>query len=560
MRYSKVISTMAVLQVLLLLLLSFHHQLQVLAQATQSYQDFSYMKFVYNATNLPQEEEYDYIVIGGGTAGCPLAATLSEKYSVLVLERGGAPISTPSVLSSSGYFTNLMEADYGKTTPAQRFTSEDGVKNVRGRVLGGSSMINGGFFSHAQEEFFSKSGVEWEREEVEKAYEWVEESIVSRSNLTLWSSAFKEALLEAGVGPDNGFTLDHVLGTKQSGSTFDNLGRRHGAVELLNKGEAKNLKVAVYATVERILFSSKASTSNPSAIGVIYTDSKGKSHRALVRNKGEVILSAGALGSPQLLLLSGIGPSSYLSSLKIPLIQHQKNVGQFMADNPRNNIFLITPFPLDSSYVQVVGITTDYFLENNVGDLPFSSTPEPFSEFTSFSSSSINLSLANVNMKIPGPLSHGDLRLASSSNVKTSPRVRFNYFQDPVDLARCVRGMRKIGEMLETKSMDRFKYTDLQGQKGFLLLGLPLPSNYKTDDSSVEEFCRSTVTTVWHYHGGCLVGKVVDGDFRVMGINKLRVVDGSTFTVSPGTNPQATVMMLGRYVGLKMLQERKESK
>ena len=123
-------------------------------------------------------------------------------------------------------------------------------------------MINAGFFSRAQEEFFSKSGVEWEREEVEKAYEWVEESIVSRSNLTLWNSAFKEALLEAGVGPDNGFSLDHVLGTKQSGSIFDNLGRRHGAVELLNKGEAKNLKVAVYATVERILFSSKASTSS----------------------------------------------------------------------------------------------------------------------------------------------------------------------------------------------------------------------------------------------------------------------------------------------------------
>ncbi|KAL5548901.1 hypothetical protein UlMin_004132 [Ulmus minor] len=554
------ISTMAVLPVLLLLSFSFHHQLQVLAQATQSYQDFSYMKFVHNATNLPQEEEYDYIVIGGGTAGCPLAATLSEKYSVLVLERGGAPNSTPNVLSGSGFFANLMEADDGKTTPAQKFTSEDGVENVRGRVLGGTSMINAGFYSRAQEKFFSKSGVKWEREEVEKAYEWVEESIVFRSNLTLWNSAFKEALLEAGVGPDNGFSLDHILGTKESGSTYDSLGRRHGAVELLNKGEAENLKVAVYATVQRILFSSKASTSNRSAIGVIYTDSKGKSHRALVRNKGEVILSAGALGSPQLLLLSGIGPSSYLSSLKIPLIQHQKNVGQFMADNPRNNIFLVTPFPSDPSPVQVVGITTEYFIESIVGDLPFSSTPEPFTFFPSLSSSSINLSFASIIVKPPEPLSRGDLRLASSSNVKTSPRVRFNYFQDPVDIARCVRGMRKTGELLETKSIDRFKYTDLQGQKGFLFLGSSLPSNYKTDDSSMEEFCRSTVTTFWHYHGGCLVGKVVDGDFRVMGINKLRVVDGSTFTLSPGTNPQATLMMLGRYVGLKMLQERKESK
>ena len=191
-----------------------------------------------------------------------MAATLSEKYSVLVLERGGAPNSSPSVLSAFGFFTNLAEADEGKTTPAQKFTSEDGVKNVRGRILGGTSMINAGFYSRAEEEFYSKSGVKWERDEVEKAYEWVEESIVSRSNLTLWNSALKEALLEAGVGPDNGFNLDHVLGTKESGSTFDNLGRRHGAVELLNKGEAKNLKVAIYATVERILVSSKASTSS----------------------------------------------------------------------------------------------------------------------------------------------------------------------------------------------------------------------------------------------------------------------------------------------------------
>ena len=95
--------------------------------------------------------------------------------------------------------------------------------------------------------------------------------------------------------------------------------------------------------------------------------------------------------------------------------------------------------------------------------------------------------------------------------------------------------------------MKPFKAQDLSGIDGFNFFGPPLPMNL-TDTPSVETFCRETVATFWHYHGGCLVGKVVDGDLRVKGINALRVVDGSVFTFSPGTNPQATLMMLGRYV------------
>ena len=221
--------------------------------------DLSYMKSVYDATDPRLEGQYDYIVIGGGTAGCPLAATLSEKYSVLVLERGGAPKEHPNVLHLGGFFPNLMQDDDG-TTPAQRFTSEDGVANVRGRVLGGSSMINAGFYSRGNKEFFSASGVNWDMEAVEKAYEWVEETLVHRPRLTEWQSAFNEALLETGGGPSNGFNLNHNIGTKVSGSTFDEAGRRHGAVELLNRGNSKNLQVAVEATVEKIIFSTKDSS------------------------------------------------------------------------------------------------------------------------------------------------------------------------------------------------------------------------------------------------------------------------------------------------------------
>lgn len=66
------------------------------------------------------------------------------------------------------------------------------------------------------------------------------------------------------------------------------------------------------------------------------------------------------------------------------------------------------------------------------------------------------------------------------------------------------------------------------------------------DTKSLEQFCKDTVITIWHYHGGCHVGKVVNHDYRVLGVDRLRVIDGSTFRISPGTNPQATVMMMGR--------------
>nr|POE93961.1 protein hothead [Quercus suber] len=73
---------------------------------------------------------------------------------------------------------------------------------------------------------------------------------------------------------------------------------------------------------------------------------------------------------------------------------------------------------------------------------------------------------------------------------------------------------------------------------------------------SLEQFCIDAVMTMWHFHGGCQVGKVVDRDYKVLGVDALRVIDGSTFLQSPVTNPQATVMMLGRYMGEKILHER----
>ncbi|XP_021808893.1 (R)-mandelonitrile lyase 2 [Prunus avium] len=544
-------STMpAILLVLHLFVLHLQYS-EVHSLATTSDHDFSYLSFAYEATDLELEGSYDYVIVGGGTAGCPLAATLSEKYKVLVLERGSLPTAYPNVLTADGFVYNLQQEDDGKT-PVERFVSEDGIDNVRGRVLGGTSMINAGVYARANTSIYSASGVDWDMDLVNQTYEWVEDTIVYKPNSQSWQSVTKTAFLEAGVHPNHGFSLDHEAGTRITGSTFDNKGTRHAADELLNKGNSNNLRVGVHASVEKIIFSNAPGLT---ATGVIYRDSNGTPHQAFVRSKGEVIVSAGTIGTPQLLLLSGVGPESYLSSLNIPVVLSHPYVGQFLHDNPRNFINILPPNPIEPTIVTVLGISNDFY-QCSFSSLPF--TTPPFGFFPTTSYPLPNSTFAHFANKVAGPLSYGSLTLKSSSNVRVSPNVKFNYYSNPTDLSHCVSGMKQIGELLSTDALKPYKVEDLPGIEGFNILGIPLPKD-QTDDAAFETFCRESVASYWHYHGGCLVGKVLDGDFRVTGINALRVVDGSTFPYTPASHPQGFYLMLGRYVGIKILQQRSAS-
>ncbi|GJY77743.1 (R)-mandelonitrile lyase-like protein [Tanacetum coccineum] len=505
-----------------------------------------YMSFVVNATDLPPEDSYDYIVIGGGTAGCPLAATLSFNHRVLVLERGGVPFDNPNVMRQEGFISTLRQVD-AFVSAAEAFTSEEGVPNARGRILGGSSAINAGFYSRADDEFYERSGISFDTELIERSYQWIEKAIVFQPELLMWQSSLRDGLLESGVRPFNGFSLRHVIGTKVGGSTFNSSGHRHSAADLLNLAKGSNIKVAVYATVERILFDGLGD-----AIGVLFRDNVGRLHHAMLREDGEVILSAGAIGSPHLLLLSGIGPRGYLSSWGIPVVTHSPYVGQFLYDNPRNGISFLSPMLLQQSLIQVVGITeSGAYLEASSNVLPY---PSPVhTVFMRPQSSPLYYSIVSIMEKIIGPLSAGSMRLASPEII-TNPVVRFNYFSNPVDLQRCVNGTRKIGELLRTRAMADYRFWGWSGPE-FRFVGAVLPGNQSSDEE-MGAFCRRTVNTIWHYHGGCLVGRVVDSELRVLGVGSLRVIDGSVFSISPGTNPQATVLMLGRHMGLKILIER----
>ncbi|XP_030935069.1 protein HOTHEAD-like isoform X2 [Quercus lobata] len=213
--------------------------------------------FVREATSAPTITYYDYIIIGGGTSGCPLAATLSQNARVLVLERGGSPYGNPNITNIENFSDTL--SDTSPTSPTQQFTSEDGVYNARARVLGGGTALNGGFYSHASTRYVKEAG--WDKTLVNKSYEWVEKLVVFKPPKVEYQVAVRDSLLEAGVLPYNGFTYDHLNGTKIGGTIFDKKGHRHTAADLLEYADPRKITVYLHATVYKIFFRNRKTTS-----------------------------------------------------------------------------------------------------------------------------------------------------------------------------------------------------------------------------------------------------------------------------------------------------------
>ncbi|PRQ32175.1 putative long-chain-alcohol oxidase, FAD/NAD(P)-binding domain-containing protein [Rosa chinensis] len=496
--------------------------------------------FPYMTSNVKEVagRSFDYIVVGGGTAGCPLAATLSEKFSVLLVERGGSPYGDPFILELKYYgYPVLVTDEY--TSAAQRFVSTDGVPNLRGRVLGGSAAINGGFYSRASKDFVKKVG--WDSEGVRDAYEWVESRIITKpDHLPPWSHAALYSFLEAGILPYNGFSLEHIQGTKIGATSFDNQGRRHLPADLLPAGNLSKITVLLNATVDKVIFQKTGTRDEKIARGIRFIKSDGSSNQTYEAylnqpdksgSWGDVILSAGALGSPQILLLSGIGPQEHLNNFEIPLVLNLKGVGKGMQDNPSIKILVDSkPQNRTPEPNKVAGIADDFKIIIEAGITP-----------TSF-----NATIVRISGKIAFPESVGKIEL-NSTDPRVNPSVTFNYLSSEKDLAECVKMTQLLELALRSKSIASFVGSNEYRNK-------PMPT-----EDELQERCKTTVSTFYHYHGGCTVGSVVDKNYRVYGVKGLRVIDGSTFLESPGTNPMATVLMLGRYQGLKILQERKDA-
>ncbi|EFJ36204.1 hypothetical protein SELMODRAFT_404769 [Selaginella moellendorffii] len=470
---------------------------------------------------------YDYIIVGGGTAGCPLAATLSQRFKVLVLERGGFP---DPISTRRDSFLLTYENQLGSNTLVQGFVSTDGVRNGRARVLGGGSSINAGFYNRASPQTIADMGLDGSL--ANASFQWVERIVASFPELGPYQRAFRQSLLEAGVTPDNGASYDFQVGTQTGGTNFDSQGFRRPA------------SICLFTPIVRtwtFCSTHKLSSSFSKVQSLRVHNVHNVPNRQI---QGFELMECGALGSPQLLLLSGIGPADHLTAMGIKVVLNATGVGQQMRDNPTTRLVILSPSPVESSLVQAVGITAAFgtYIEAASGAAAAAIPGAP-----------VEQACFGVHDTIVG-----DLFASGQLDVRDNPIVTFNYFQNPQDLATCVAGVNRVEEAVLTNAFRPFVF-DIQPLPSGGTVGSPNrrnPAFAPTLNATIATYCVTNVATIWHYHGGCVVGQVVDSDYRVLGTQGLRVVDGSTFVFSPGTNPQATVMMLGRYVGVKILADR----
>ncbi|XP_074266431.1 protein HOTHEAD-like [Silene latifolia] len=330
-----------------------------------------------------------------------------------------------------------------------------------------------------------------------------------------WQTTVRDALLDVGISPFNGFTYDHKYGTKVGGTIFEENGRRHSRCRALASNPV-TLDVLVQATVQRTTFNIE---------GIHLYRHKKKQTRGFKKFQGQSLIQTVGITKKGVYIEASNGFGQSTSSI----LRHHgiasAEIGQLSTIPPR---------------LRTHKAIQDY--KNRKQDLPFEVFNGGF-----------------ILGKIARPRSIGHLKLIDT-NVDNNPAVTFNYFSHPHDLRKCVESIRIIEKLVKSKHFVDYTGTDEEITQKLLNMSVQANVNLipkqTNDTQSLEQFCKDTVITIWHYHGGCQVGRVVNHDYRVLGVDRVRVIDGSTFTESPGTNPQATVMMMGRYMGVKILRER----
>ncbi|MEH2448079.1 MAG: GMC family oxidoreductase N-terminal domain-containing protein [Nostoc sp.] len=494
--------------------------------------------------------QYDYIVIGAGSAGCVVANRITEdgETTVLLLEAGN-PDTKPEIQIPLEC-TSLpgTEVDWGYFSEPEPYLNNRKIFCPRGKVLGGCSSIN--FLNyirgnrHDYDHWQSLANPGWSYQDVLPYFKKSENqqrgaceyhsidgalSVTDLISPTVISQRFVDASVALGYDYNPDFN-----GMQQEGAGLFQLtvkdGKRHSAAAafLLPIFKRPNLTTMTGALVTRLLFD------GTSTVGVEYLH-EGTLHQARVNS--EVILSAGAFDSPKLLLMSGIGDAEYLQSLGIAVVADLPGVGQNLQDHVLVSVSSEATQHLHTEITSNGAGEAGLFLysEGNLDAAPdlemifgliLSSPPD-------YPNSSLGFS-GKVVLTHPENIGSVSLR---TLDPKDAPIIRMNYLQSQSDVKKLVAGIKLIRQLFQTRAFDEFRGEEIA------------PGADVTSDEALEAYIRETCNTVYHPVGTCKMGTdpmaVVDPKLRVHGVEGLRVVDASIMPTLITGHTNAPTIMIG---------------